>query len=204
MPAKGEKLQIGDIAQLTDDARVQKALKRLAADKAPATVAQLVMWRRRRRSSTGTTIAELSKKWANAHELSLAREFVEQLDTLPDGESGALLCEITRGPMTAQSALAAELGKLLEGQYVLGLPVKSGVPSRPTGPAVACKVQLTGTAEKPEAQVQVAISDGAATAWVPVGKFTLPVELQGRQGRGGRSSPTPWPRGSSAAWSAPS
>ena len=35
MPAKGEKLQIGDIGQLTDDAQVQKALKRLADDKAP-------------------------------------------------------------------------------------------------------------------------------------------------------------------------
>ena len=29
MPAKGEKLEIGDITQLTKDARVQKALRRI-------------------------------------------------------------------------------------------------------------------------------------------------------------------------------
>jgi len=114
-------------------------------------------------------------KWANIHELSLAREFVEKLDTLPAGESSALLCEI-RGADGAQTALATELGKQLDGQYVLGLPVKSAVPARPEGPAVACRIQLTGTAEKPEAQVVVLKSDGPATAWVPVGKFTLPVE----------------------------
>ena len=64
---------------------------------------------------------------------------------------------------------------------MLGLPVKPTVPSRPDAPGVACKVQLKGTAEAPEAQVQVAISDGPATAWVPVGKFTLPVE--GKDGK---------------------
>ena len=35
LPAKGEQLQLGDIAQVNDDPRVQKALKRLAAEKAP-------------------------------------------------------------------------------------------------------------------------------------------------------------------------
>jgi len=32
MPGKGERLSIGDIADVTADARVQKALKRLAAE----------------------------------------------------------------------------------------------------------------------------------------------------------------------------
>ena len=44
-PAKDERLQLGDISQVNADPRVQKALKRLAADKAPTTVSQLVMWR---------------------------------------------------------------------------------------------------------------------------------------------------------------
>ena len=35
---------MGDISQVNDDARVQKALKRLAADKAPTSLSQLVMW----------------------------------------------------------------------------------------------------------------------------------------------------------------
>jgi hypothetical protein len=174
MPEKGEKLQISDIAQKNADVRVQKAPRRLAADKAPATIAQLVMWKVAGKLDWDT-IEGLAKKSANAHELSLAREFVAKLDTLPEGESGALLCEIA-GADAEQTALAAELAKRLEGQSVLGLPVKSTVPSRPDAPGVACKVQLRGTAEAPEAQVQVAISDGPATAWVPVGKFTLPVE----------------------------
>jgi len=172
-PAKGEKLQIGDIDATNNDPRVQKALKRLAAEKAPTTVSQLVMWRVA--SKLGwDAIAEMSAKWSNAHELSLARAFVEKLDTLPEGESSALLCEI-RGTDGAQTALATELVKQLDGQYVLGLPVKSTVPAQPDGPAVACRVQLTGTAEKPEAQVVVLKSDAPANAWVPVGKFTLPV-----------------------------
>jgi len=44
-PAKDEKLQLGDVSEINGDDRVQKALKRLAADKAPATISQLVMWR---------------------------------------------------------------------------------------------------------------------------------------------------------------
>jgi hypothetical protein len=174
MPEKGEKLQISDVAQKNSDVRVQKALRRLAADKAPATIAQLVMWNVAGKLDW-EAITVLAKKSANPHELSLAREFVSKLDTLPEGESGALLCEILGGD-EAQSGVAAELAKRLEAQSVLGLLVKPSVPARPDAPGVACKVQLKGTAEAPEAQVQVAITDGPATAWVPVGKFTLPVE----------------------------
>jgi hypothetical protein len=174
VPAKGEKLELGDISQATNDARVQKALKRLAADKAPTSVSQLVMWRVASKMEWDA-IAHLSKSWSNAHELSLARAFVEKLDTLPDSDTGALLCEI-RGADGAQSALASELSKQLEGQNVLGLPVQTVVPNRPEGPSVACRVQITGTAEKSEAHVQVAKSDGPATSWVAVGKFTLPIE----------------------------
>ena len=93
LPAKGEKLQIGDISQVNGDARVQKALKRLAADKAPATVSQLVMWK----LASGmdwANIAQLSAKWANPHELTLAQEFVDRLDTLPDDETGTILFAI--------------------------------------------------------------------------------------------------------------
>jgi hypothetical protein len=174
MPAKGEKLEIGDITEITGDVRVQKALKRIAADKAPSTVAQLVMWRVAS-SLDWETIGQMSKKWANGHELSLAREFVEKLDILPEGESGALLVEV-RAADASLEPLAQELSKLMKGQSMLGLPVKLDVPAKPEGPTVACRIQVTGTQEKPEAQVQVAKSDGAATSWVGVGKFTLTVE----------------------------
>ncbi len=119
-------------------------------------------------------IADMSQKWSNPQELTLARHFVEQLDRMPEGESGALLCEITAAD-PALEPVAAELRRVLKDQYVLGVPVVPTVPAQPEGPAVACKVSIAGTAEKPEAQVQVATSNGTATAWAQAGKFTLPV-----------------------------
>jgi len=175
-PAKGEKLQIGDINQISKDAQVQKALKRLAADKAPSSVSQLVMWNVASKLDW-ETIERMSKGFANAHEVSLAREFVEKLNTLTDGETGALLCEVTAGVET-QAALVNELGHLLDGQMVLGLPVKSTVPAQPDGPSLACRIQVIGTAAAPEAQVQVAKSDGEAAKWVAVGKFNLPIAVK--------------------------
>src|SRR6185312_7012812 len=61
------------------------------------------------------------------------------------------------------------------GQAMLGLAVEPSVPARPAGPAVACKVQLSGPSERPEATVQLATTDPAGTAWTAIGKFTLPV-----------------------------
>ena len=137
----------------------------MAADKAaPSTIAQLVMWPVASKLEWAT-IEELSKKWANGHELSLAREFAENLDTLPSGETASLLCEIKGG----DAAQAAALTKALDGQIVLGLPVKSTVPARPDSPAVACKVELKGTAGKLEAQVHLAISDGDGSTLDPDG-----------------------------------
>jgi hypothetical protein len=170
-PAKGEKLKIGEVSQVTVNPRVQKALKRLAADKAPTGVSQLVMWRVAS-NLDWETIEQLAKKGATAHELSLAKDFVAKLDMLPEGDSGTLLCEI-RG---ADAALAADLSQKIDGQLMLGLPVKTSVPAQPAAPSVACKVEVTGTAEKPEAQVHVAASDGAVTRWVPCGQFTIPIE----------------------------
>ena len=81
---EGEKhtVKVGDIAQISDNPKVQKALRRLAADKAPTTLSQLVMWN----LSAGldwNSISQLSQQWANRHELTLAQDFVERLDTLP-------------------------------------------------------------------------------------------------------------------------
>jgi len=173
LPEKGEKLRIGDIGQLTDDAQVQAALKRLAEDKAPQTVSQLVMWR----VAGGlewATIADLSKGWANAHELTLARQFVEQLGDLAEGESGTMFYDV-RASDAALEPLASEIGALLKGKTVLGLRTKSGASARPEGPAVLCRISVSGTASKPETLVQVLASDATATRWLPAGKFTLPL-----------------------------
>jgi hypothetical protein len=179
MPREGEKLRLGDISRTANaDARVAKALKRLAEDKAPESVATLVMW-----SVSGgmgwDQIAEASRGWANAHELSLARSFVAQLGSLPKDDTGVLLYEV-KGSGPAGDALARELSTLLKDRPVLGLNAKAGVPDRPEGPAVACRIVVTGDA-KPEATVNVATTDGDAASWVAVGKFALPVSVKDGQ-----------------------
>jgi hypothetical protein len=177
LPEKGEPMRIvGDISQVNDDARVQKALRRLAAEKAPTSLSQLVMWN----LAAGldwSTIAQLSRGWSNRHELALAREFVNRLDSLRDGESGRLLIEVVASDAASQP-LAEELSKLLERKSVLGLvaSVSEKLSARPEAPAIACRVKLKAG----EASVQVLGSDATASNWVPFGKFNLPV-AQGRE-----------------------
>jgi hypothetical protein len=170
LPEKGERLEIvGDIARVNANPRAQKAMRRLAAEKAPTTVAQLVMWR----VGLGLQwhdIAQLSRDWANAYELTLARDFAEHLDGMQEGEgeTGYLLLQV-EGADAAGQAMAGEVVKLLQGKTILGLRAAMEIPPRPEGPAVACKVRLKGS----EAAVQVATSDASAQSWASVGKFTL-------------------------------
>ena len=175
LPAEGEKLQLGDVSQVSKDARVQKALKRLAAAKAPERVAQMVMWR----LASGLdwdVIARLSEKWGNSYELTMAQDFVDRLDSLPEVESGALLFQVDAGDARNKD-LAAELTALLKDKPILGLWAREGVPAEPEGPAVACRVRLKGG----EATVLVSSSNSTGQAWVPFGKFTLPVALKDGQ-----------------------
>lgn len=174
LPQKGEPLEISDVADVTNDARVQKALKRLALEKASTTLSQLVMWR----VASGLewdTIASLSQKWANAYELALAKEFVDHLDTLPDGEAGRLLFSI-EGSNAANEAIAAQISKALQQKMVLGLSAELGIPPRPESPGIYCRVRITGD----QALAQVGSSDGTAEKWVPFGKFSLPVAREGQ------------------------
>ena len=161
---------------MTNDRQIQTALKRLARDKAPTTVSQLVMWRLGARLEW-SQIGVLSKKFANNHELALAQQFVAQLDSLPEGETGTLVYEVAAAP-AGDAAVAGEIGGMLKGKVVLGLRTKSGVPTRPEGPSVACRIQVSGEGEKAEALVQVYTTDGIAANWVAAGKFTLPVERE--------------------------
>jgi len=167
LPAKGEKLQIGDVSQAGADDHVQKALKRLAALKAPETVCQLIMWRLSSGLDWGQ-IAQLSSKWANAHELTLAQQFVAHLDNLPNEETGTILFQID-GSDEAGKAQARLLSKELSEKAFLGLKTGLGIPDQPEGPGVACSVRFTGD----EASVVVQSSDGSAGRWVGYGKFAL-------------------------------
>ena len=155
LPQKDEPLRIiGDVSKVTDDRRVQKALRRLTGTMAPASLSQLVMWK----LASGLdwdTISLLSQKWANEYELTLAKDFVGKLDALPEGETGRLLIEV-EGKDAVGEPIAAELNQLLRGKTVLGLKAQVGeIPSRPDGPVVACRVRVSGK----EAMVQVSSSD---------------------------------------------
>src|SRR5262249_41477898 len=151
LPQKGEPLKIADIGELSESPRVQKALRRLAAEKAATTVSQLVMWNVAANLDWGT-IAELSQRWANRFEMALARELVHRLDadTPALAETGKILFQID-GADEAAAARAAGLKKALEGKVVLGLRAELSIPARPAGPSLACRVRIKGA----EAQVQL-------------------------------------------------
>jgi hypothetical protein len=176
LPAVDEPLRIGDIADVSDNPRVQKALKRLQFQKAARTVSQLVMWN----VATGldwATIGELSKDWSNRYELALARDFVDHLNTVSDWETGRILFQIS-GTDTRSNARAAELEKAFTGKLVLGLRTGMGIPTRPDGPSLSCRVRLQAA----EAQVQLSSSYAAAQKWVALAKFTVPLEAGKRSG----------------------
>ena len=169
MPAEGEKVQLGDITQISADPRVQKALRRLAADKANTRISQMVMWR----LASGLewdVIARLAEKWGNSYELTMAQDFVDRLDSLSDVESGSLLFQVDAADAKSQD-LADELTKALKDKPILGLWAREGVPAKPDGPAVACRVRLKAN----DATVLVNSSNSTGQTWVPFGKFTLPV-----------------------------
>jgi hypothetical protein len=148
-------------------------LRRLVQDKAPENVSQLVMW-----GVAGMgwdQIAAISKGWANSHELALAKQLVANLDSV-SGDSGRLMVDIS-AKESGLSGVADGLKDQFRDATVLGLPVSSGVPVRPNGPAVAAKIAVGGTADKPELFVQVASSDARGTSWAAMGKFTAPAVL---------------------------
>jgi hypothetical protein len=169
LPEKGEPLQLGDIAQLNDSPQVQKALRRLAQDKVSKSIARLVMW-----NVAGgldwETLAQQSQDWANRYELTLAKDFVERLDKLPEGETGRILFEV-KGSDVATGETAAQLRTALRHKILLGLVADLGIPAHPEGPAVAFEIRIAPK----DAQVLVFSTDGNAEHWVPFGKFSLPI-----------------------------
>ena len=169
LPSKGESLELVDIAETQRSPVVQKAMRRLAEETAPSRVSQLVMWH----LAAGldwNSIAQISGKWANRYELTLAQNFVARLDTKSEGESGRILFEVT-GTDEVSEKMAAELSKTLQNKMILGLVADTGIPPRPLSPAVACRVRLSAT----DALIQVFATDGPARNWVAFGKFSTPV-----------------------------
>ena len=167
MPQKGETLTLAGVDAVGDE-RARVALSRLVAEHAPATEAQLVMWRVADKLGWDA-IARRSRDWANEHELTLARRFVARLDADPEaaGDAAALFFEVTGPDAEALSATVAD-------QLVLGLKARAGVPDKPEGPALACRVRLVPGSQG-DATVTVLATDATGSAWEPRGQFALPV-----------------------------
>ena len=130
LPEKGERLRIvGDVAEVNDDAQVQKALRRLTAEMAPTSVTQLVMWRLAGRLDWDT-IAELSQKWANDYELTWPRTSWS-ISTRCRRVRRADCCSRWTAK-TRRASRWRRVSKLLRGKTVLGLVAQVGeIPSRP-------------------------------------------------------------------------
>ncbi len=96
LPEKGEKLRIvGDVSKVNENAQGAKGTEaaggRDGAHVAVATghvAVARVVW-------IGTRSPQVSAKWANRYELTLAKDFVRAIWTrLPEGETGRLLFQV--------------------------------------------------------------------------------------------------------------
>ena len=119
-----------------------------------------------------------SKGWANAHELTLAREFVDRLDEPPraaasERETGACSASVTsrRG---ADDRLAADAADAAEGP-VGPRPDGPGGRSRPSPRARRSPAGSGWTRRSPRRWCRSRPATAAAGRGLPVGKFTLPL-----------------------------
>jgi hypothetical protein len=178
MPRRGEPLAVLDIDALAGASpRLRAAVKRLAQEQTPQTVAQLVLWH----LGTGldwSRVQAFAHRWANPGELALARRFVSQLEAIPvtaGGEAppvrGGFLDIDLGASGTESQPLAAQLHTLLDGRSMLGLTVRLRPVEPPHGPAIACQVRL----ESAVASVRLRTTDESGTAWRAVGAFSLPL-----------------------------
>jgi hypothetical protein len=184
MPRGGEVLEIRDINAIDGiSPRIREAVETLAAEKAPETVSQLVLWHLGY-GIDWPALEDLSRSWANPSELALAKQFVERRSSADVagriGEPGTIFYEVSAaGP--GHERLAGEVRRLLDERSLLGLTTRPGVPAEPRGPALACRIEI----KDGSTSVRVSSSDEAGHSWIDVAKFTLPSP------EAGENPPTP-------------
>jgi hypothetical protein len=184
MPQGGEVLEIGDIDAIEGvSPRLRDVVKRLAEQKAPETVAQLVLWHLGY-GIDWPTLEDLSRSWANRSELALAKQFVDRREGAEAsgrvGEPGTIAYEVSAA-QPGDERLAAEVRRLLDDRPLLGLTARRGIPAQPRGPALACRIEI----KDGSTSVRVSSSDEAGHSWVDVAKFSLPSL------KAGETPPTP-------------
>jgi hypothetical protein len=175
LPAKDEELVIQDFDQVCRDPWARVALHRIAEDKAPPVVGQLVMWHVYNGLSW-QTIELISKGWANDYERALARDYVNRLreandpSALPKGETGVVYFELTsRRP--GGDLLEKELREALTEHPILGLTATEGVPVNLKNPGIAMRIRL----DEGVARVQFSSTKPTDNSWLPLGKLELPL-----------------------------
>ncbi len=137
MPREGEVLKLRDIDAIEGvSPRLRDVVKRLAEEKAPETVSQLVLWHLGY-GIDWPTLESLSQGWANRSELALAKQFVDgRTGTEAAGrvrEPGTIFYEVSAaGP--GQERLASEVRRLLDDQSLLGSDGPAGSPGPASGP----------------------------------------------------------------------
>ncbi|MDR3636988.1 MAG: hypothetical protein P4L84_24505 [Isosphaeraceae bacterium] len=165
MPALGEPLRLNDISRTNSDAWTALALRRLAVEQVPPSVAQLVLWHVSG-GFTWETVDRLTSDWTNAEERALARRFAERLvqadeAAAPSHSAVGLYWEATN-LSGDHSVRLTDLRERLEDRTVLGLRTREGIPPYCPGAALALRMRL----EPRGALVRVSSWDQDATAWI--------------------------------------
>jgi hypothetical protein len=171
MPRQGEPLEVLDVDAVpgTGD-RLRAAVKRLAAEKAPQSVAQLVLW------NVGAgmdwpRLARLSRRWANADELALARRFVSRLnEATAEGADVPRSLDLHLTAVDRQSgSLAGRLRSILEGRSMLGLATRVLTAEARGRSVLACEVRL----DREKATVRVLTPGETGTDGQALGDFSI-------------------------------
>ena len=153
----------------------------MAEDKAPPSVAQLVIWN----VVDGfdwATIERYSRPLGECQRADPGHE-LRQGDAkgrggaIAPGDSGSIRWELT-SRRAEGDALTADLAKALEGKTLLGVPLRRGITETPDGPSLAVRLRV----DADEIMVQVSASNEGSTAWVPVSKIARGSRGEGRRG----------------------
>jgi hypothetical protein len=149
-PKPSNRFELMDVAEYSNDARSQKALRSLATLGTGRRVAQVVMWH----VANGLSVQQISRvapKVANKWELALADRFIEALDASTAGElvdSAYLTANRVFLRVQSEGDLAEDADRLaeaLDGSLLFGLPVRTlrGKDEQPTASASALSLVVT-------------------------------------------------------------
>ena len=195
-PAKGEPLTLGDVSQAELGPKVQM----------PS--AGSLATRPRRTSRSWPCGGAAGMPWSDIARISKGGPTRRNSPGPPTRRRPRLQLRCRHRPAPdrghRQGRLAEGLGRRT------GRAVPGPLDARPAGrarradaadrPAVACKVQLSGSPGKAEAMVQVASTDESGTSWRAMGKFVLPVAFDESGKASWSRSATRWPRRCWAGW----